>query len=97
MLISFLVGYAIGYAIGSIIAEIIIRVYSYWNSKEEIREKARNENSSISYLEVYLKSKDTYTDEEELVVKGYDSQHNHVADIKVTAEQGTYLKEGDRF
>ena len=40
MIISFLIGYAIGYALGRIIAEICIRISSYWNAKEEIKQKA---------------------------------------------------------
>ena len=56
MIISFLVGYAIGYAIGCIITEICIRISSYWNAKEEIKQKAQSQISTpISILEVFCK------------------------------------------
>jgi len=98
MLFSFLVGYAIGTLIGIAIAEICIQISSYWNAESEIRNKAKEKVSKpISILEVYVKEHSTYEDEEELVIKAYDNSYNHIANIKVTATNGTKLKVGDRF
>ncbi|MEI3469821.1 MAG: hypothetical protein V8Q76_14770 [Bacteroides intestinalis] len=98
MIISFLIGYAIGYALGRIIAEICIRISSYWNAKEEIKQKAAAQvDKPISLFEVYLKNTAKVYDEEELVLKTYDSNHNEIAKINVTAENGTNLKIGQTF
>ena len=98
MIISFLVGYAIGYAIGCIINEICIRISSYWNAKEEIKRKASNLIvKPINVLEVFSKQTNKDIDEEALVIKAYDYNNNVIANINVTAENGTNLRIGERF
>ena len=86
MIISFLIGYAIGYALGRIIAEICIK-----------QKAAAQVDKPISLFEVYLKNTAKVYDEEELVLKTYDSNHNEIAKINVTAENGTNLKIGQTF
>lgn len=98
MIFSLLVGYAIGVAIGVAIVELFFTISSYWNSRNEIREKAKNQvDKPINYLEVFVKNSSTYEDEEELEIKAYDYDNNHVANIKVTATNGTSLRVGERF
>ena len=98
MIISFLIGYAIGYAIGCIITEICIRISSYWNAKEEIKKKASSEiDKSISVFEVFVKEAGKAVDEEELIIKAFDSNNTEIAKIKVTAENGTNSRVGQRF
>ncbi len=98
MIISFLVGYAIGYAIGCIIAEISIRISSYWNAKEEIKQKAQSQISTpISILEVFCKEQGKSYATEILEIKAYDSNNVEIAKINVTAENGTCLRIGQRF
>lgn len=98
MIISFLIGYAIGYAIGCIITEICIKISSYWNAKEEIKNKVSSEiDKPISVFEVYFKEAGKAVDEEELIIKAFDSNNTEIAKIKVTAENGTNLRVGQRF
>lgn len=98
MLFSILIGYAIGAAIGVAIAELFITISSYWNARNEIRDKAQDKvDKPINYLEVYVKNSSTYEDEEEYVIKAYDYNNNHVANIKVTATNGAPLRVGERF
>ena len=46
---------------------------------------------------MFVKEAGKAVDEEELVVKAFDSNHNEIAKIKVTAENGTNLRVGQRF
>lgn len=97
MLVSFLIGCAI-YAIGCAIEEIYIKISSFWNAKEEIKQKASSQiNKPISLFEVYLKNAGKAIDEEEIVIKAYDSNKTEIAKINVTAERGTTLRVGQTF
>lgn len=96
MIFSILVGAAIGWAIGTAIAEIFFTIYEYYSAaRAHIKEKARQENSSISKLIVFVNEQDTCADEEELVIRAYDSSNNHIANLNVTAPSGSGIRVGD--
>lgn len=98
MIFSILVGAAIGWAIGTAIAEIFFTIYNKYYSAARacIKEKARQENSSISkLLIVFVNEQDTCADEEELVIRAYDSSNNHIANLNVTAPSGSGMRVGD--
>lgn len=98
MLISFLVGYAIGTVIGAVIEAIIevaIRISSYYGAKDEIKRKAQEAvGSEKDIFSMYIAQQDKYVDEEVLVVRAYDRKKNHIANITVTAANGTPLRVG---
>lgn len=96
MIISFLVGVAIGWAIGTAIAEIFLTIYERFSAaRARIKEKARQENSSINKLVVFVNQEHTYEDEEELVIRAYDSSNNHIANLNVTAPSGSGIRVGE--
>lgn len=96
MIISLLVGAAIGWAIGTAIAEIFFTIYEYYSAaRNRIKERARQENSSINKLVVFVNQQETYEDEEELVIRAYDSSNNHIANLNVTAPKGSGMRVGD--
>ena len=75
--------------IGSIV-EYFIKVYSRRNARSEIIEKATVKNPKITSILVKFKEReDTYKDEQDFVVEGYDSGNNHIANINVTAPTRT--------
>lgn len=97
MFISFLIGYAIVCAIGAIL-DICIEISSYYNAKKEIREKAQETiGSDKDIFSMYIAQQVKHVDKEELVVKAYDRKKNHIANITVTAANGTPLRVGQRF
>lgn len=95
MIISFLVGAAIGYCIGTAIAEIFFTIYDKWSARSRIKEEAKQREPKINKLLVFANQCDSYNDEEELVIHAYDSNNNHIANINVTAPNGTDIEEGD--
>lgn len=97
MFISFLIGYAIVYAIGAIL-DFCIEISSYYNAKQEIREKAQETiGSDKDIFSMYIAQQDKYVDKEVLVVKAFDRKKNHIANITVTAANGTPLRVGQSF
>lgn len=97
MLISFLIGYAIVYAIGAIL-ELCIEISSYYNAKAEIRQKAQEAiGTDKDIFSLFVAQADKYIDKEVLVVKAFDKRRNQIANIKVTAANGTPLRVGQRF
>ena len=69
-----------------------------YRSEEEIKRKASNIiDKPINVLEVFSKQTSKDIDEEALVIKAYDYNNNVIANINVTAENGTNLRIGERF
>ena len=101
MLISFLVGYAIGTVIGAVveaIIEIAIQISSYYNAKEEIKQKAKAAiGSDKDIFSMYVAQANKYVDKDVLVINGYDRRKNQIAKITVTATHGTPLRVGQSF
>lgn len=95
MIISFLVGAAIGYCIGVAIAEIFFTIYEKWSARTRIKNEAKQRESNINKLVVFANQCDSYNDEEELVIRAYDKNNNHIANIKVTAPVGTGIRVGE--
>lgn len=95
MIISFLVGAAIGYCIGTAIAEIFFTIYDKWNARSRIKNEAKQRDSNINKLLVFANQSDSYNDEEELVIKAFDKNNNHIANINVTAPAGTGIRVGE--
>lgn len=95
MIFSIIVGTVVGAFIGAAIAEIFFTIYDRWNARSQIKSKARENNSSINKLVVFVNKENAYNDEEELVIKAYDSSNNHIANINVTAPTGTGIRVGE--
>lgn len=95
MLLSFIIGAAIGYMVGEAIAEIFFTIYDRWCARTKIKEKAKENNSSINKLVVFANQTDSYNDEEELVIRAYDKNNNHIANINVTTPTGTGIRVGE--
>jgi hypothetical protein len=95
MLLSILIGAAVGYMIGEAIAEIFFTLYDKWNARYQIKQKSKEQNSNINKLVVFANQSDSYNDEEELVIRAYDSNSNHIANINVTAPSGTGIRVGE--
>lgn len=97
MFISFLIGYAIVCAIGAIL-DICIEISSYYNAKQEIKQKAKDAiGSDKDLFSMYIAQQEKYVDKEVLVVKAFDRKRNHIANITVTAANGTPLRVGQRI
>ncbi|MBO5062025.1 MAG: hypothetical protein J6C31_05325 [Prevotella sp.] len=95
MILSLLIGAAIGYMVGEAIAEIFFTIYDRWCARTRIKEKAKENNSNINKLVVFANNTDAYNDEEELVIKAYDRNNNHIANINVTTPTGTGIRVGE--
>ena len=95
MILSLLIGAAIGYMVGEAIAEIFFTIYDRWCARTRIKEKAKENNSNINKLVVFANTTDAYNDEEELVIKAYDRNNNHIANINVTTPTGTGIRVGE--
>ena len=95
MILSFIIGAAIGYMVGEAIAEIFFTIYDRWHARTQISEKAKQKNPNINKLIVFVNQSDTINDEEELVIKAYDKNNNHIANINVTTPAGTGIRVGE--
>lgn len=95
MILSLIIGAAIGYMVGEAIAEIFFTIYDRWCARTRIKEKAKENNSNINKLVVFANQTDAYNDEEELVIKAYDKNNNHIANINVTTPIGTGIRVGE--
>ena len=95
MILSLIIGAAIGYMVGAAIAEIFFTIYDRWCARTRIKEKAKENNSNINKLVVFANQTDAYNDEEELVIKAYDKNNNHIANINETTPTGTGIRVGE--
>lgn len=95
MIISFIIGAAIGYMVGEAIAEIFFTIYDRWSARIEIKKTAKDKNSDINKLVVFANQADAYNDEEEFVIRAYDKNNNHIANINVTTPTGTGIRVGE--
>lgn len=95
---SLLIGYAVVKCVAAVvdaIIEIAIQISSYFGAKEEIKQKAKESiGSDKDIFSMYIAQQDKYVDHEVLVVRAYDRQNNHIANITVTAANGTPLRIG---
>ncbi|MBR1550221.1 MAG: hypothetical protein IJ634_06245 [Bacteroidales bacterium] len=97
MLLEFLIGYALIGIIGAIL-EVCIEIASYNNAKAEIKHKAQASiGNQKDIFEMFVASQEKYVDGETLVLKAFDRNKNHIANVKVKAPQGTPLRVGERF
>lgn len=95
MIFSLIIGAAIGYMVGEAIAEIFFTIYDRWCARTKIKEKAKQNNSNINKLVVFANQSESYNDEEEFVIRAYDKNNNHIANINVTTPTGTGIRVGE--
>ncbi|MDE6338960.1 MAG: hypothetical protein K2K97_04130 [Muribaculaceae bacterium] len=81
--------------VGEAIAEIFFTIYDRWSARTKIKEKTKENNSSINKLVVFANQTDAYNDEEEFVIRAYDKNNNHIANINVTTPTGTGIRVGE--
>ncbi len=97
MIISFLIGAAIGYMAATAIAEIFFTIYDRLTARETIKIKTKERDANINKLVVFVNNNNTYTDEEEFVLKAYDKNDNYIANINVTTPSDTGIKVGEKI
>lgn len=75
--------------------EYYINIHNSWNARSEIKEETKKKNSKIKMLLVDFAEIQPSLEDEDLVLKAYDSNNNHIANINVTSPAGTGIRVGE--